>query len=405
MKKLSIVLFAFIFCFSFMLNGVSAKEQTLDELYAQAKANRDAYNKAKNEKALTEDEKKQTTAKKSQVEKDISNIHSQLKGIEKEVNELHKSIETKDKEIKELMEFVQVANGESTYLEYAFGASTFTDFIYRVAVAEQLSNYNDELIDGYNNDIKKLEKKEKELNAKQVDLEKKQQELSVLEAKLNKEIEKISEGMSSKDDEYKTQMAMINSLKSMNCKGHETMSACKSRIAASIPKSSYTPSINGVPSSNGTYMPLARGYVTSDYGQRSLDYHTGIDFSNRSVSNVYPVANGRVVHITYGSTSTCGNHIVYVYHNIGSGYTTSYWHLTNARVSVGQNVTPNTVLGQTGGPGYTDGQYYGGHYVQCAFGGHLHLNLFRGLTTVNSGRINPRILMPQIPREGSYFTR
>jgi murein DD-endopeptidase MepM/ murein hydrolase activator NlpD len=152
-------------------------------------------------------------------------------------------------------------------------------------------------------------------------------------------------------------------------------------------------------------MPLARGYVTSDYGQRSMDYHTGIDFSNRSVSNVYPVANGRVVHITYGSTSTCGNHIVYVYHNIGSGYTTSYWHLTNANVTVGQNVTPNTVLGQTGGAGYTDGQYYNGKYVQCAYGGHVHLNLFRGLTTTNSGRINPRILMPQIPSEGTYFTR
>lgn len=405
MKKLSIVVLIFVLCFSFAFSfgGAYAKEQTLDELSAQAKANREAYNKAKAEKELTETERAKAIQEKASVESEIKNIEAQLNTIQKDIDELQESIEVKDKEIKELMEFVQVANGESSYLEYAFGASTFTDFIYRVAVAEQLSNYNDELIEGYNKDIKNLEIKQKELNNKQAEFEKKQQELTILEAKLNKEIEQISEGMASKDDEYKTQMGLINSLKSLGCKGSETMSSCKARIAASIP--SNTPSVGGVPSANGTYMPLARGYVTSDYGKRSLDFHTGIDFSNRAVSNVYPVANGRVVHITYGSTSTCGNHIVYVYHNIGGGYTTSYWHLTNAKVSIGQNVTPNTVLGQTGGPGYTDGQYYNGQYVKCAYGGHVHLNLFRGLTTTNSGRINPRILMPQIPREGTYFVR
>ena len=41
----------------------------------------------------------------------------------------------------------------------------------------------------------------------------------------------------------------------------------------------------------------------------------------------------------------------------------------------------------------------------CAYGAHVHLNLFRGLSTNNSGRINPRIMMPQIPSEWKYFRR
>jgi len=406
MKKISIILLAVVICFFMSFNGAAAKEKTLDQLEAEAKANRAAYNKAKNQKALSEKERVEATKQKAQVENEIKSINNQLTVLEKEIAKIQKDIEKKDKEIKEIMKFVQVSNGESAYLEYAFGASSFTDFIYRVSVAEQLSDYNEKLIDSYNSDVKRLEKKQKELTSKQAELTKKEQELSVLEAKLTKEIETLSEGMLSKDEEYKTQIGLINSLKSLKCKGYETMSACKKRISSSIPSGGKpNNSINGIPSVNGTYMPLARGYVTSDYGQRSLDYHTGIDFSNRSVSNVYPVATGMVVYVKYGSTNTCGNHIVYVYHNIGRGYTTSYWHLTSSRVKKGDIVTPNTVLGQTGGPGYTDGEYMYGKYVQCAFGGHVHLNLFNGLTSSNSGRINPRILMPQIPREGTYFTR
>ena len=146
-------------------------------------------------------------------------------------------------------------------------------------------------------------------------------------------------------------------------------------------------------------MPIAYGYVTSDYGWRGSEFHTGIDFSGTGHgSNVYSVASGVVVNITYPAyRGACGNHIVYVFHNInGVQYTTSYWHMINVSVSVGQNVTPNTVLGHMGGLHSED---------SCAYGAHVHLNLFRGLSTNNSGRINPRIMMPNIPGEWVYFRR
>ena len=54
------------------------------------------------------------------------------------------------------MKFVQISNGETNYLEYIFGATDFTDFIYRVSVAEQLGEYNDRLIKEYNADIESL---------------------------------------------------------------------------------------------------------------------------------------------------------------------------------------------------------------------------------------------------------
>ncbi len=396
-KILSVILIIAL-CFTCSYNA-SAKEKTLNELQAEAKANREAYNKAKSQKELSEAEKAAATEQKKKVEAQITETKSQIETTQKEIEKLQAEIDKKDEQIKSLMSFVQISNGESNYLEYIFGAKDFTDFIYRVSVAEQLSDYNDKLIKEYNSNVEELDKKKTELTTKQADLEKQQQELTVLEAKLDKEIEVITEGMSSKDDEYKTQIGLINSLKSLGCSGSETMSSCKNRIYSSYRKGSTS---GGSANYNGTYMPLLYGTVTSGYGQRSLDFHTGVDFSGSTA--VYPVASGMVVHAVDGSTSTCGNHIIYVYHP-DYGYTTSYWHLVNRMVSIGQNVTPSTQLGNTGGSGYKDGYYdRRGNYIQCAYGGHIHLNLFYGLTTTNNNRINPTIWLKNIPATGRSFT-
>lgn len=380
-KYLSII---FVFMFIFCINKVDAKELTLNDLLKQAQDNRQAYTDAKNQKEMSEKEREKAIKDKEAAEKEITSIKQELPIIEEDIRKLQKSIEIKDKEIKKIMEFVQVSNGESAYIEYAMGAKTFTDFIYRISVAEELSSYNKELIDGFNKDVKKLETKQQELTNKQQELEKKQQELTVLEAKLDAEIEALQEGMLTKDQEYATTISLINNMKQLGCKGNETLTKCQSKLG--------TPIV----SVSGTHLPLAHGYLTSDYGPRTGEFHTGMDFaSGKWGENVYPVAAGKVVALSRLSNG-CGNHIVYVYHNIGGrGFTTSYWHLISWNVSVGQSVTPNTVIGTIGGLGYTDA---------CASGGHVHLNLFNGLTTNNSGRINPRLIIPQAPREGVYFS-
>ena len=63
------------------------------------------------------------------------------------------------------------SKGENVYLEYVFQAKNFTDFIYRGAVVEQLTKYNDELID---------------------DMYKKIEENKALQVQLQKDIEKAN---------------------------------------------------------------------------------------------------------------------------------------------------------------------------------------------------------------------
>lgn len=378
-----------------------AKEKTLGELRAEAKANRDAYNEAKAQKELTEQERNEATKQKKEVEAQITEIQKEVTDVSNQIVELQDDIEKKNEQMKDIMSFVQVSEGSNSYLEYIFGASSFTDFIYRISVAEQLGDYNEQLINEYEKDVKELDEKQDELEKKNTELSQKENELSQLEAKLNSEIEELQEGMMSKDDEYETINSLIKNLEDLGCSGSDTMTSCQRKIAQSTPSGSGGGSVDtsGTPGANGTYMPIKKGRVTSDYGYRSYDnsFHTGIDFSN-SVhgDSVYPVASGKVVNITYPkSPKACGNHIVYVYHNIGKGYTTSYWHMTSVNVSVGQTVYPDTRLGSMGGLPSED---------SCAGGTHVHLNLFNGLHTTNSGRIDPRILVSNIPRKGTYFT-
>ncbi len=411
MKKFISYLFILLMVFSFA-NSVQAKEKTLGELKAEAEANRAAYNKAKEEKIEKTEEKQKALNDMASVEKEIQRINNELKEIAFQIEEIQADIEKKDKQMKEIMSFVQITNGEANYLEYIFGATDFTDFIYRVSVAEQLGDYNEKLIEEYSNDIKKLEEKKNELNRKDEELNKKKEQLSILQAKLSSEISDLSKTMVDKDTEYKATIDMINSMS--KCKLSETMSQCMNRLSRSISNSSSSVgSVKGIQisSANGTYMPISNGYVTSDFGWRSYDnsYHRGIDFSYCSgcTGPIYPVASGQVVLIQPWGTykvngKNCGSYIVYVLHRINNHpYVTSYWHMASVSVSQWQNVTPNTVLGQVGGDNDA-----------CAGARHLHLNLFDGNTwsgatsaTANQGRINPRTIMPQIPSKGVKFVR
>lgn len=401
MKKVLQVLMVLLL-FAVMIPRSYAREKTLNELLRDAEANRNAYNKAKNEKIQSEAERNQTIAAKEKAQEEIKAIEDELTNIQKEIDRLKDEIVKKDKQMKEIMGFVQVSNGESNYLEYIFGATDFTDFIYRVSVAEQLGDYNEKLIESYNKTVKELDAKQTELNKKQEELNKKVEELAALEAKLNEEISSLKEGMVTKEAEYKTQISLINNLRANGCNGDDTLSACLSRKSG-----------GGIlPSTSSTFIPVASGYITSDYGDRIIngyhEFHTGIDFGANPGTKVYAAAPGEVVATVYNAS--CGNHMTYVKHNInGHSYVTSYWHMSTFLVRSGY-VDSNTAIGVVANSASVTGD-------RCGGGAHVHLNLFdnanrkwelsaaRGYP--NANRINPHIALnipyPQKDGYGGYI--
>lgn len=408
MKKAKII-FILLLCTCLIMPNVYGAEKTLGTLKKEL-ADLESKLKANEEQAnQTEQQRKETQQNINNIKAEIQKANEDINALTAEIEKLNKQMEEKEKEIKNVINFVQVANGESAYMEYIFGAKDFTDFIYRVAVSEQIVKYNDTLIDEYNALIKKNNEKKEELKNKQIELGKKQQELELEMAKLGEKLKSLEEGEQSLAASIKTAKKAVQNLENQKCKDSETATTCYKRLHPPIQTSSG--SINtSVPGGVFT-RPITSGVVSSEYGNRYhptrgyYTLHTGIDLANSGSSiPVYASTEGTVAAIV--TRASCGGNQIYIHHIVnGKAFTTGYMHLRSINVSVGQYVTGNTVIATMGGNPSIE--YWDG----CSTGQHLHFIVASGLYYVDyydynsfkSHTMNPRYAV-SFPSTGGWFS-
>lgn len=364
-KILNIFLIIVLLMVSFTVPSYRVKAQTLGELKKELEQKEEYYSKLQEEKDLTIAERENINKEIAVNENKILELKKQNEELEVEIANLNKSIEDKYTEIKRIINYQQVSSGESSYLEYIFGAKTFTDFIYRASVAEQLSRYNKELMDEYEQEVNDKKTKQDEIAIRQEEIDKLQIQLANQYAKLGLEINDLNDKMMTSEDEAKLLRANILDLQNAyNCSDDEDIEVCKQRAI----NSSYIP-----PSTGNFLRPINDAVVTANYGyydpyyNGNVTWHAAMDLAGNSGANIYAAADGKVVEVKH---QNCGNWIVYIVHNInGHRYTTGYWHMRAAYVSVGQYVTSNTVIGMQGGKPYED---------TCSTGEHLDFVLTEG---------------------------
>lgn len=360
-----------------------AQAKTLRDLKNELKAIEDKYNANAAQQQLTKEQMAQVQKNIENIKAEMNQINIDVEKLTNEIAELEVNIKKKDKEIKELISFVQISNGESAYLEYVFGAKSFTDFIYRMSISEQLANYNDELIDSFNKMIKDNENKKVELKNKKETLTVKQNELNTELAKLGEQLSSLADTSISIKDQIKAQKEIIQTYVDLDCGLDEDISTCGRGL---------------LPSNTAFYRPLKQGHVTSEWGNRPLfsGFHEGIDMTVRPNTNVpvYSTGNGVVASVIH--RSNCGGNMVLIHHTVGGkAYTSMYAHLRSIHVSRGQYVTTQTQIGIMGGHDDTQS------YDQCTFGAHLHFTISTGLygvdygawSTLISRSINPRSMV------------
>lgn len=398
-KIFSILLIIVIMTVTFILpSNTRVDAKTLRTLKAELKDAEDRYQKNKNEKELTEQQISSKRNRVSEINKEIDDIQEEMVNLEEEIEQLNINIEKKEKEIKQIVNYYQLSSGQSAYLEYIFNAQSFTDFIYRAAIAEQLSNYNDKLVDEFNQMIENNKAKEKELAAKTVSLNQRQTELQAEIADLGSHLSEVMEINVSVEDEIKALRELVNTYENVyHCSLDETLEACTAKK---------------LPPGTAFFRPVVSGHISSDYGARTYmlngrrvtDYHYGIDFATSHGTPVYSIANGRVAWII--RKASCGGNMVFVHHTVnGKDYTSGYFHLATINVSIGDTVTFNTVVGTVGGsPGIET-------WDRCSSGSHVHLQMSTTHIEAKDGfytrflarRINPRSVV-NIPKLGAYFT-
>ena len=397
-KSLSIFLIICLLIANFFVP--IAKAKTLGDLKTELKNYEEQFNQTEQQKKMTEAELANTRATINSINKSITQIGDDIDSLNKEIDDLNTKIAASEKEIAEILEFVQVQNGESAYLEYAFGAQDFTDFIYRLAVSEQLTSHNDELIDDCNINIEENKQKAEELDNKKNELTTKQDSLQIETVKIQSSLESLSDDSLSLADEMSAKKSEIKIYTDKGCKDNENISTCGKSL---------------LPADTSFWRPMMVGHISGTIGlfgwrlnpaSGVYAMHYGLDLtvsgSNAGTTPAYSVANGLVVYVvsTYGS---CAGKRVYIQHNVnGVIYTSGYLHLNNVYVKEGQTVTKDTIIGTLAG--YPDPTY--GYSDRCSTGAHLHLEISKGTfanSTYSSYRMSPTNFI-NFPSVGNSWT-
>ncbi len=329
---------------------INANAKTLREFKNELQAAKEALDNNQSEIHATQEEIDAAEARVDEIHIEMTNTDNEMIEINNKISQLNEKILKKDAEIKDIMKYYQFTNGESAYLEYLFEASSITDFIYRMAVTEQLSKYNDGLIKEMNSMIVENKKNILALQEKEKELKALQKELGEKLVILGSRMDSLSDDSVELKDELAAAQATVEQYENLGCTDDEDVSECAKDL---------------LPAGTRFWRPLNLGYLTAPYGYSSVygsSWHSGMDMSTyrSDPGNIYSIADGRVAFADYNGSM--GN-VVMIHHNInGNTYTSIYMHLNAIYVSSGQLVTKDTIVGQMGETG-------------AAYGAHLHLSL------------------------------
>lgn len=372
---------AITFIFTFILFIPTVYSKSINDLYNEL----NSLEKQKNAYSyLSSDDIKSLSNNGLDIQVIIDSLNDEINELDKEINEKETYINSLKEEIDNVMVYNQVSQGENIYLEYIFAAETYSDMVYRYMIAEQISNYNNQMIEEVDKEIIELNKKKEDINNKINKLNNERNKYRELELILKSVSSLDSDSINSGIDEditsIKNEIALYEKL---GCSRYIDISVCLN-----------------IKDDSEFIFPLEKGCVSKDY----LYNHKGIDLAcNKEGTNVYSAARGIVSSITY--RSTYGGNIVYIYHIIGDKqYTTIYGHLLDVLVNVGDIVDSNTVIGLVGGESTA---YINGGYDKNTTGAHLHYAVIDGfhVNDFSSYTLNPRYFNTYPGILNGYFRR
>ena len=341
-KLVRILIIAVLLCTTLLPINIKAitlgeYEKELNQYLAEAEKNKNEINK-------TESEINKINAELEKIKNEMQSLTDEVTRIHKEITEYTLEIQEKSLQTKEIFQYFQMSQGENTYMEYVFGAESITEMIYRYAIVEQMTEYNnkitkelEELIEANNQREKEIEEINKELKVKKENFDKKLVELGTTKTQLGNMHVQL-------EKDIKDARETVQLYRDLGCESHH---------------------IIGVDCATGTSgnfrRPVSWGYITSEFGYRWGSYHTGVDISNWDPYNtkIYPVANGIVQMVKediYGALMVAIVH----YDVVNKQYYTSlYAHLNSYAPGLkkGMYVTTEDFIGYMGNTGYSTGPH------------------------------------------------
>ena len=288
-----------------------------------------------------------------EIEGQIGVIRNSIISLEAEITRNNELIAQKEEESKRLIQHHQLSSRENAYLEYAFGADSITDMIFRLAVVEQLTEHNTRIMEELNRLIDANNAKREELSTQRGELERLQRELESERARIEEDTASIRHTMPNLQQQIDAARANVRYFRNLGCRPNENLQACQFRIMQQQQNSGGGG--GSIPSTSGWFRPMEHGFITQPY--RGIA-HMGIDLSssNRSIP-IFPVASGQVWFV---GRDIFGGNVVKIRHNHeGRFLWTTYAHMAsiNPELRVGDFISHNTLIGPMGSTGNSTGPH------------------------------------------------
>jgi murein DD-endopeptidase MepM/ murein hydrolase activator NlpD len=123
-------------------------------------------------------------------------------------------------------------------------------------------------------------------------------------------------------------------------------------VGSKAPVYNYAPASYVASAGSGQFGWPSRGSISSRFGYRGREFHTGLDIASPTGTPVSAADSGTV---TFAGWSGSYGKIIKINH--GNGYETWYAHLSSIDVSVGQKVSKGEVIGKVGSTGRSTGPH------------------------------------------------
>ena len=330
-------------------------------------------------------------------ENEISDLTTQINDLTAQITEKEASIEEQIEKYNEQQELLNkrlvamYESGTTSYLDMLLSSASLADFISKYYIIEQLTEYDNELLNTIEqtriqieNEKAELETAKTEVETSKTALETKKNSLTILVNEKNalvgtlsaeeKVLEEELEQIEQDKKDIQAKLAAIAAREEAERKATAATVAAKSG-------STVSEVVSTAPSTAGFICPLAgksKSNITTGY--HGYSGHTGVDFACGSGTSVMAAKGGTVV-ISTALRNSSGNYRSYGEYIVishGDGTSTLYAHMLSGSrtVSEGTQVSQGQVIGQVGSTGNSTGP-------------HLHFEV-----RVNGRCVNPTQYLP-----------
>ena len=338
----------------------------------------------------------------------VQTVNEEIVVSQEKINELDLKIQSKTKKIKELNKDIEdrtntlrkriktiYMSGDVSSLEIILGAKDFSDFLDKVELVRNVSNYDEKLINEIESDMDAVKAEKKELQSDKKDQEKgkknlqsKRDDLQALVDENQKVLDTLYTRNKKQEAAIKANNGELNGIDDQISQYYAEKAQrereAAARAAANANRNSNDGSSNGdttyvVPSGSGYCWPVP-GFtaLSSTFGEDRGSYgHGAIDISSAGIMGATVVAaDGGTVVVAENSCShnwaksgSCGcggGYGNYVWIDHGNGKCTIYGHLTKAVVSAGSKVSKGQVIGYVDSTGWSSGPHL---HFECRYNG------------------------------------